>query len=193
MKHSSPVAPRPRSIIGFLWLCWGCASAPPPPAAEAASAPPPPAEKKAEPAPAEAAASTPAPVSEAPPDEPVMCDLVCEHAQVVRRKEDAAADIAQATADADRVLQSMQGDLLACYKKRIRTKPDAHAFMTLDILVGPEGKVRDVETQGGALLGDQTMSCIVNRVRRGTFPPPKGGGTIRIQVPFSLRPANERA
>jgi hypothetical protein len=44
-----------------------------------------------------------------------------------------------------------------------------------------------VETTGGAILGESTMSCIVHRIERGRFEPPHGGGTIRVRVPFSLR------
>jgi hypothetical protein len=47
--------------------------------------------------------------------------------------------------------------------------------------------VRRVETTGGALLGDATLKCITQRLTRGVFEPPHGGGTLRIQVPLTLR------
>jgi hypothetical protein len=82
----------------------------------------------------------------------------------------------------------MHDDLLACYKKRVAVNPRAHGFITVDVVIDPDGRVRDVETTGGAILGEVTMGCLVERIKRGSFDPPHGGGTLRVQVPFSLRP-----
>lgn len=84
-------------------------------------------------------------------------------------------------------LRARADRLLACYKKRVAANPNAHGFITVDIIVDPDGKVRNVETTGGAILGDATMSCLVQRVKRASFDPPHNGGTLRIHVPFSLR------
>jgi hypothetical protein len=89
--------------------------------------------------------------------------------------------------DATGVLAAMRDDLLACYTKRLRVNPSAHGFITVDIVVDRDGHVATVETTGGAILGESTMSCIVHRIERGRFEPPHGGGTIRVRVPFSLR------
>ena len=117
----------------------------------------------------------------------VPCDLVCEQAQIVSRVADTPDYNARATANANQVLGEMHGDLLACYKTRVAANPDAHGFLTIDILIGPDGHVQLVETTGGAILGPVTMSCLTNRIQRGVFEPPHGGGTLRIHVPFSLR------
>lgn len=81
----------------------------------------------------------------------------------------------------------MHDDLLACYKKRVAVNPNAHGFITVDIVIDPDGRVRTVDTTGGAALGDGTMSCIVQRIKGASFERPHGGGTLRIHVPFSLR------
>jgi hypothetical protein len=115
------------------------------------------------------------------------CDLVCERAQIVPRPADGPDYNAKATDNANAVLDGMHDDLLACYKKRVAVNPNAHGFITVDIVIDPDGKVRNVETTGGAVLGDGTMSCLVQRIKRGSFDRPHGGGTLRIHVPFSLR------
>ena len=116
-----------------------------------------------------------------------VCDLVCERAEVVPRPADTPDYTELATANANRVLEGMQSEILACYAKRVAVNPKAHAFITVDIIINPDGTVRDVETTGGALLGPTMMSCIVNRVQRATFDPVRGGGTLRIHVPLTLR------
>jgi hypothetical protein len=115
------------------------------------------------------------------------CDLVCERAQIVPRPADGPDYNAKATANANAVLEGMHDDLLACYKKRVSVNPNAHGFITVDIVIDGEGRVRNVDTTGGAILGAGTMSCIVHRIERGSFERPHGGGTLHIHVPFSLR------
>ena len=125
---------------------------------------------------------------EATPEGPtVACDVVCDDAVVVPRPADGPDHHAAATEDANRVLSSMHDELLACYARRVKAAPTAHAFLTVDIVIGPDGKVRDVVTTGGALLGQEAMRCLEQTFRKGTFAAPHGGGTLRIQVPFSLR------
>lgn len=120
-------------------------------------------------------------------DTQAVCDLVCERAMIVPRPADGPDYSAKATDNANAVLESMHDDMLACYTKRVAVNPQAHGFITVDIVIGPDGHVRDVETTGGAILGDRTMSCLVHRIKLGAFDPPHGGGTLRVHVPFSLR------
>jgi hypothetical protein len=94
---------------------------------------------------------------------------------------------ARAEVNAERVFASIHPDLLACYEARVRADPRAHAFMTFDLVVGPDGQVDDVQTTGGALLGERAMRCLIARVRRVAFEPPHGGGTLHLRVPLSMR------
>jgi hypothetical protein len=94
---------------------------------------------------------------------------------------------ARAEIDAEQVFASMHADLQACYATRVRERSRAHAFMTMDVVVGPDGHVLDVATTGGALLGDRTLRCMTDRVRSATFEAPRGGGTLHVRVPFSMR------
>ncbi len=134
------------------------------------------------------ATTTTTAAKEATPDAEA-CDLVCERADVVPRPADGPDYHALATENANKVLEAMHPDLLACYTKRVAVAPNAHAFLTVDVVIGPDGKVRNVETTGGALLGAATMSCLTDRIRKATFDPPHGGGTLRVHVPFTLRRA----
>ena len=117
---------------------------------------------------------------------PEKCVLVCGGAAAVR-VEAAVSDYHDAdVANADNVFASMHGDLLACYKARIGERPNAHAYLVVDMVVAPDGSVRSVETTGGALLGDRAMRCITQRIQRATFEPVRGGGTLHVQVPLAF-------
>ncbi len=119
------------------------------------------------------------------------CEVVCGNATVARHEitPDESADYytSQAVDRANATLNAMNDDLLACYEARVKTNPKAHAFLTVDIVVGADGRVQNVETQGGALLGQVTMRCIVDRIKQGEFAPPPHGGTMRFEVPVTLR------
>lgn len=175
----------------FTYLCFLAACAAPTPPKEPAGGPA-----------ATTAASIAAPRATSPASrnsasasaavvtEPVVeCDLVCERARIAPRSADTPDYHAKATANANAVLEAMHPELLECYKTRVSANPNAHAFITVDIVIGPDGAVRTVDTTGGALLGERTMGCIVERIKRASFDPPHGGGTLHIQVPFSLRKA----
>lgn len=181
MLHSVPLRALAFFVLSGLAAC---ASAPPPaPAAPESGAVSAKATTTgASEAPKEATASEPGTSVDAP-----YCDLVCQRAAVERRKGDDPDYHARATENANQVLGTMQSDLLACYKKRVRANPNAHGFITVDVIIGPDGRVLRVETTGGAVLGEATMGCIVHRIEKGVFDPPHGGGTLRIQVPFGFR------
>jgi hypothetical protein len=185
---ASPRLFRPRLLLAATtFLVPACASNPPakaPTEGTTANSP----TESATAVPPVASASPPAPAPDVTTEPQTFCDLVCEQARVVARQTDGPDSFAQATENANKVLEAMQGDLLACYKKRVAVNPKAHGFITVDILVGPDGLVRTVDTTGGAILGDTTMGCIVTRIKKAAFTPPHSGGTLRIQVPFSLRP-----
>lgn len=134
------------------------------------------------------AAPAPPTESELPQNStPAECVLSCEAPQMIPRPS-IEPDYTQREIDnANEVLAAMHDDILACYKKRVRARPDAHGFITVDILVGAGGRVAHVDTTGGAVLGEGTMRCIVDCIERGEFEPPHGGGTIHVRVPFSLR------
>ena len=115
------------------------------------------------------------------------CKLHCEPPRLIPRVRPEPDYTQGETDNATTVLASMSDEILACYKKRLRVNPNAHGFITVDILVGSDGHVHNVETTGGAILGNQTMACIVHRIEQGVFEPPHGGGSIHVQMPFSLQ------
>jgi hypothetical protein len=110
------------------------------------------------------------------------CELVCEGARI-----DGVDYHAAAVADANRVIGTMHDDLLACYKNRLVTHPRAHASLTFDVVIEPDGTDRRVDTTGGAMLGDKALRCMTDRIQRGVFAPVHGGGTLRVHVPMTFR------
>ena len=183
-----------RSFQSILLACIsaGCAGSRLPPSDAAHPAPaagPTPAAQSAAPQLADPQQSAPAAAPSAAADAApaAECKLYCEPARMVARPAPDPDYTQHEIDNASAVLASMTDDLLGCYKTRLRANPQAHGFITVDILIGSDGHVRKVDTTGGAILGEITMACIVRRIERGVFEPPHGGGNIHVQMPFSLR------
>jgi len=104
---------------------------------------------------------------------------------------DGADDVTRATQNANEVLDAIRGDLLACFENRIRAKAQTEPFMTLGIVVGADGKVVNVVTTETRLVSARAVRCLGETVRRASFDPPRGRGSMRIEVPFTLRKADE--
>jgi len=153
------------SLSAVLFVLSACASAPPPPPAPIE--------------PTTAATTTSGEVD--------RCEVTCASPRLAVDSGEPPDVQAAAIANVDQVFASMHDDLLACYRARVAVDPSAHAFLTIDIILGPDGKVRDVETTGGAHLGDRGLGCIVRRIKAASFEPIPGGGTRHIQVPLTLR------
>ena len=123
-----------------------------------------------------AAASPPPPLL---PDAPTVLET---HAAVVDAPPPqppvTVDDPTRVERDASAVFRAMHGDFLRCFGRAQR-----RAFVTVDVLVGPQGEVRSVETFPS---GQPLTTCIARRVARATFPPPRDGGTARVRVPFAF-------
>jgi hypothetical protein len=139
-------------------------------------------------APSSSIAQTTSAMTTTTEEEPAeACELNCGTASVTARPS-TPDHHAAAVADADRVFRSMHEDLLACYKKRVRARPNAHAFVTVDVVVKEDGSVSWTETTGGAhLMGGGALKCITDRIEKAHFLPVVGGGTRRIHVPLTFR------
>jgi hypothetical protein len=189
MNHLRRILFAVGSPLPVIMVSVGCAAAPPPNTPATLVAPAPAGATTS--AASESQPAPPAPTPAEPKSKSTACDLVCEGTHVVSHPitpaESADQYTQEAVTHADQVLTGMHDDLLACYTTRLRGNPKAHGFLTIDIVIGPTGEVQKVETQGGALLGDAAMACIVNRIQQGRFDPPHGGGTMRLEAPFTLR------
>ena len=120
-------------------------------------------------------------------EEAPACEVFCEGAEVVAQTPEQPDHHAQMVADANAVIASMHAPMLACYAKRLRVDPNAHAFLAVDIVIGPDGRVWRTETTGGARLGKEGVACVVDQIQKAQFSPPRDGGTRRVRVPLTFR------
>jgi len=88
--------------------------------------------------------------------------------------------------DAAAVFRTLHPDLVTCLGQSRAPRRGGHAYVTAEVLVGPDGEVRGVSTTGAAQIGRRAMACVERRIARATFRAPRHGGTRRVSVPFAF-------
>lgn len=89
-----------------------------------------------------------------------------------------------------RVVHRYLNEVRFCYEEELRRRPDLAGRVSVRFLIGQDGSV------GSALAAESTMesarvaSCIVDAVRRWSFPAPEGGGMVVVTYPFVMTPLN---
>jgi hypothetical protein len=142
------------------------ATAPTTPHFDEAPPPPPPTEpdagKKDEPAKKRLVASS----------GPSPCSGVC--------KGDAPAGLRSA-------LSGAAGSVRGCYERALRQNQMLQGKLVVAVKVGPHGQACGASLASDTLGDPAVASCVLQKFRSGTFPPPIGG-CVDVQVPISFMP-----
>jgi len=89
----------------------------------------------------------------------------------------------------DQKLKEAEPQLLGCYQRALVAKPDLHGKVEVNFVVAPDGKVVHADAAEGddALPDARVVDCILDEIRKLTFPEPRGG-RVFINYPLSLAP-----
>ncbi len=93
----------------------------------------------------------------------------------------------RAEREAAAIFRSMHPQILACFAKQ-RAGPRGHTWIVVDVLVGGDGRPREVATTGSAPLESVVLECVSRKVRAASFAPPALSATSRVSVSFSFHP-----
>jgi len=162
-----------------LWSVSACHSFEAQPAQE----PKPPVEKRVlEPGPLPPEETPPAPTAEpsSAPAKPVEPGLVATGAPTRGTLPKAVID---------EKLKEAEPRVLSCYQHALSAKPDLHGKVDINFVVAPDGKVAHADAAEGedALPDARVIDCILDEIRKLTFPEPRGG-RVFINYPLTLAP-----
>lgn len=87
----------------------------------------------------------------------------------------------------ERVFQSAMPHIRVCYAARLNEVPDLSVDMEVLLLVDADGRVSDADITRGERADAALSRCVLERVRRLRFPPPRTG-TMNVRRTFQLRP-----
>ena len=90
------------------------------------------------------------------------------------------------------VVKAHQGELNACYQallgRNAGKQPAPQGTAKLQFEVAPTGKVESAAVAPGGIDDPAFVGCVVDSVRKWTFPEPRGGGPVKVTYPMKLQP-----
>lgn len=78
----------------------------------------------------------------------------------------------------------------ACYAQALQEQaPDFGGKLVLQFLIASNGTVSEATVKSAALHSEKFETCLVDAVKKWSFPPVPGGGTVSITYPFIFKPS----
>jgi TonB family protein len=88
-----------------------------------------------------------------------------------------------------RIVQQHRGRIRHCYEAALRTNPDISGRVTVKFVISPQGNVQSAEGSGNTTGDDGLEACVVNVVKRMSFP--QADGVTSCMYPFMLQMVGE--
>lgn len=88
-----------------------------------------------------------------------------------------------------RIIRSHMNEVKYCYEQQLTTHADLAGRISVQFAISPTGQVLTSVMQSTTMSNVQVESCVVNAVKRWSFPKPEGGGLVMVMYPFSFSPA----
>jgi hypothetical protein len=92
-----------------------------------------------------------------------------------------------ASAPLQGALSGAAGSVRACYEKALLQNQMLQGKMLVSVKIGPTGSVCSARIASDTLGDGRVASCVMNRFKSGSFPPPTGG-CADVNVPISFTP-----
>ncbi len=88
-----------------------------------------------------------------------------------------------------KVVRRHQNEIRFCYESELVKSPDLGGKVTVAWTIGASGAVQMAQIAESGLSNESVENCIVQRVKRWTFPEPKGGEEVAITFPWVFKVA----
>ncbi len=85
------------------------------------------------------------------------------------------------------VIRGAQGDIRDCYERLLATSPTSQGKLTMQVVIGTDGGVTDVEVVSDTVASNELQRCVTKRIARLRFPRPVGGPVV-VNYPFVFQP-----
>ncbi len=85
-----------------------------------------------------------------------------------------------------RVIRRHINEVRFCYEQELNQRPDLEGRVLVSFIISPTGAVQSATVGNSTISNARVEGCIVQAVRRWTFPAPDGGGVVGVNYPFVL-------
>ncbi len=86
-----------------------------------------------------------------------------------------------------RVIRRHRNEYRYCYEKQLNLKRDLNGKIVVKFIIGGDGSVLASSIQESSMNNRVVESCLMRKIKRWIFPPPKGGGMVTVQYPLIFK------
>jgi len=87
-----------------------------------------------------------------------------------------------------RVIGKHRAEIRYCYERVLLADRGLHGKIVVRFLIDPRGQVLQASIKESTMAQPEVEQCILERVRRWTFPVPRGQGMVEVIYPFVFKP-----
>ncbi len=84
----------------------------------------------------------------------------------------------------DRIVKQHLTQFRFCYERELQRSPDLHGKIVMKWVIAKDGSVSQSNVKRSTMNNPVVEACMVSRIRRLRFPPPRGGGIVLVSYPF---------
>jgi TonB family protein len=85
-----------------------------------------------------------------------------------------------------RIIHRHINEVRFCYEQELNQRPDLQGRVSVKFIISPTGAVQTAALAASTISNGKVEQCVVEAVRRWTFPSPEGGGIVVVTYPFVL-------
>ena len=87
----------------------------------------------------------------------------------------------------ERVVARSLSQVRYCYERQLHRSPDLAGKIVVSWVIAPSGRVSSARVRQTTMNSEAVEGCLLRRVRRWLFTPPRGGGVVVVNYPFIFR------
>jgi outer membrane biosynthesis protein TonB len=84
----------------------------------------------------------------------------------------------------DTIVRQRKDRIRLCYERQLNFKPTLSGKLTVQFVIGKEGKVLQATLAEDTMRDDAVRNCLLAEVKTWTFPKPTGGAVVTVDYPF---------
>jgi len=84
------------------------------------------------------------------------------------------------------VIRKHRSEARYCYEKQLAKNPSLAGTIKVKFVISQSGSVVSASTSSDSMGNEEVTRCLVDSVKRWTFPEPRGGGIVVVNYPFAF-------
>ncbi len=88
-----------------------------------------------------------------------------------------------------RIVRRHQSEIKYCYEREMQKDPNLYGKVAIRWVIDSTGAVATATVAQTTMGNASVENCLITRVKRWRFPPPRGGGIVQVTYPWIFKPS----